>query len=176
MVTTNTLPSNRLLAPFPRLDALFRPLCEHIRRGDLAGFDAAISAGGSAFTKRMIFLPIERGRDLAIRNLFRKVFLAGGYDPPTAGMPPIRRTRIPIKEFVAAVRLKMKDGKGFPVVPPPKKTVISPKKIAKKEEKNKENDEKLTAARLRMEIDQVECYMANLIHKVSETSNTLWAL
>ncbi|KMU85561.1 COP9 signalosome complex subunit 12 [Coccidioides immitis H538.4] len=149
LVTTHTLPSKRLLAPFPRLEALFRPLCECIRKGDLPGFDAAIAAGGDAFTKRMIYLPLERGRDIAVRNLFRKVFIAGGFDPPTPGMPPIRRTRVPVMEFVAAIRLR----------------THSVGSLSKDDAKESEEEEKLTPNKLRAEIDQVECYLSNLIYK-----------
>jgi hypothetical protein len=108
MVTTHTLPSRQLLAPFPRLENLFRPLCQCIKQGNLVGFDAAMSAGADEFVKRRIYLPLERGRDLALRNLFRKVFLAGGYDEPKEGQPPVRRTRVPVVEFAAALRLGTK--------------------------------------------------------------------
>ncbi|KAL1988021.1 hypothetical protein VTN96DRAFT_1545 [Rasamsonia emersonii] len=108
IVTTHTLPSRKLLEPFPRLENLFRPLCQCIKRGDLVGFDAAMSAGADEFVKRRIYLPLERGRDLALRNLFRKVFLAGGYDEPKDGQPPIRRTRVPVAEFAAALRIGTK--------------------------------------------------------------------
>ncbi|KAI1912895.1 COP9 signalosome (CSN) subunit [Ophidiomyces ophidiicola] len=151
LVTAQTLPSKTLLAPFPRLEALFRPLCDCILKGDLAGFDAAIAAGGSAFTKRMIYLPLERGRDMAVRNLFRRVFLAGGFDPPISGLPPIRRTRVPVKEFVAAIRIKMS-----PAVPPPQ---------SGDKQNGEEHEDKLTPNKLRAEIDQVECYLSNLIYK-----------
>ncbi|EEP81756.1 COP9 signalosome complex subunit 12 [Uncinocarpus reesii 1704] len=151
LVTTRTLPSKRLLAPFPRLEQLFRPLCECIRKGDLAGFDAAISAGGAAFTKQMIYLPLERGRDIALRNLFRKVFIAGGFDPAPPGATPIRRTRVPVQEFLAAIRLKSNS------TPP------LPRKDGK--HNGEENSDKLTPVKLRAEIDQVECYLSNLIYK-----------
>ncbi|EFR04426.1 hypothetical protein MGYG_07433 [Nannizzia gypsea CBS 118893] len=105
IVNTNTLPSARLLSRFPRIEQLFGPLSTCIRKGDLAGVDAAMADSENEFVKRRIYLPIERGRDLAIRNLFRKVFIAGGYDPPVNGQPPIRRTRVPVKEFAAAMRL-----------------------------------------------------------------------
>ncbi|KAL1970604.1 hypothetical protein VTN77DRAFT_4248 [Rasamsonia byssochlamydoides] len=108
LVTTHTLPSRELLAPFPRLESLFRPLCQCIKQGNLVGFDAAMSAGADEFVKRRIYLPLERGRDLALRNLFRKVFLAGGYDEPKDGQPPIRRTRVPVVEFAAALRIGTK--------------------------------------------------------------------
>ncbi|KAK2736851.1 COP9 signalosome (CSN) subunit [Myotisia sp. PD_48] len=131
IVTNYTLPSSKLLARFPRLERLFRPLCLCIRRGDLAGFDAAMVAGEDEFAKRKIYLPLERGRDLAVRNLFRKVFLIGGYDPPVNGQPPIRRSRVPVTEFAAAIRLGTK----------------------KTEEKT------------RIDLDEVECYLSNMIFK-----------
>ncbi|EEA21623.1 COP9 signalosome (CSN) subunit [Talaromyces marneffei ATCC 18224] len=107
LVTTHRLPSKQLLAPFPRLERLLRPLCDCIRQGNLGGFDAAMSAGADEFVKRRIYLPLERGRDLALRNLFRKVFIAGGFEPAAANADsvPIRRTRIPLTEFAAALRI-----------------------------------------------------------------------
>lgn len=68
------------------------------------GFDAAMVAGEDQFIKRRIYLTLERGRNIALRNLFRKVFIAGGFDEPKEGQPPIRRTRVPVSEFAAALR------------------------------------------------------------------------
>ncbi|KAJ5084800.1 PCI/PINT associated module [Penicillium alfredii] len=130
LVTTHTLPSQRLLAPFPRLERLFRPLSNCIRKGDLVGFDAAMSAGEEEFVKRRIYLPLERGRDIALRNLFRKVFIAGGFEDPKDGGPPIRRTRIPVAEFAAALQIG-----------------------------NHATD------RSRVDIDEVECLLSNLVYK-----------
>ncbi|RAL17575.1 protein csn12 [Aspergillus homomorphus CBS 101889] len=130
LVTTHTLPSKKLLAPFPRLEKLYRPLCNCIKSGDLGGFDAAMSAGEEEFVKRRIYLPLERGRDIALRNLFRKVFIAGGFEEPKDGQPPIRRTRVPVAEFAAAVRI------------------------------GTHADE-----RSRVDIDEVECLLSNLIYK-----------
>ncbi|RAH45744.1 protein csn12 [Aspergillus brunneoviolaceus CBS 621.78] len=130
LVTTHTLPSKKLLAPFPRLEKLYRPLCNCIKKGDLGGFDAAMSAGEEEFVKRRIYLPLERGRDIALRNLFRKVFTAGGFEESKDGQPPIRRTRVPVAEFAAAVRI------------------------------GTHADE-----RSRVDIDEVECLLSNLIYK-----------
>ncbi|GFF98459.1 protein CSN12 homolog [Aspergillus udagawae] len=130
LVTTHTLPSQKLLAPFPRLEKLYRPLCECIRKGDLVGFDTAMSAGEEEFVKRRIYLPLERGRDIALRNLFRKVFIAGGFEESKDGQPPIRRTRIPVAEFAAALRI------------------------------GTHADD-----RSRVDIDEVECLLSNLIYK-----------
>ena len=130
LLTTHTLPTTDLLTPYPRLQTLFSPLGSCIRRGDLAGFDAALAAGEDEFVKRRIYLTLERGRDIALRNLLRKVFLAGGFEDATEGAAPLRKTRIPVEEFTAAIRLG-----------------------------SKTEDE-------RLENDEVECLLANMIYKV----------
>ena len=56
LLTTHTLPTTELLALYPRLEALFRPLCTCIKRGDLSGFDAALSLGEHEFVTRRIYL------------------------------------------------------------------------------------------------------------------------
>lgn len=131
LVTTHTLPSHRLLSQFPRLEAFFRPLSNCIRKGDLVGFDKAMAAGEEEFVKRRIYLPLERGRDIALRNLFRKVFIAGGFEESKDGQPPIRRTRVPVAEFAAALRIGTH-----------------------------------ATARTRVDTDEVECLLSNLIYKV----------
>ncbi|KAJ6119320.1 hypothetical protein N7523_003600 [Penicillium sp. IBT 18751x] len=130
LVTTHTLPSAQLLAPFPRLEKLFRPLSNCIRKGDLVGFDKAMSAGEEEFVKRRIYLPLERGRDIALRNLFRKVFIAGGFEEAKDGEASIRRTRVPVVEFAAALRIGTH-----------------------------------ATSRTRIDIDEVECLLSNLIYK-----------
>ncbi|KAI9841422.1 MAG: COP9 signalosome (CSN) subunit [Sclerophora amabilis] len=131
LLTTHTLPSASLLGPYPRLQTLFNPLSTCIRAGDLAGFDAALTAGEDEFVKRRIYLTLERGRDIALRNLLRKVFIAGGFDDPKDDQQvPVRRTRIPVTEFCAAVRVSSRAAPGE-----------------------------------RMENDEVECLIANMIYK-----------
>ncbi|KAI9829978.1 MAG: COP9 signalosome (CSN) subunit [Phylliscum demangeonii] len=120
--TSQTLPASTLLAPYAHLQALFGPYCASIRTGNLVGLDAALAAGEAEFIRRRIYLPLERGRDLAVRNLFRRVFLAGApetVDPDhdasetAAGgsrnvevdHDAARRTRIPLAELVAAMRM-----------------------------------------------------------------------
>ena len=59
-----------------------------------------------AFIKRRIFLTLERGRDVAMRNLLRKVFVVGGFEEPKEGdlvTAKVRRTRVPVAEFQAAI-------------------------------------------------------------------------
>ncbi|KAI0409905.1 PCI domain-containing protein [Xylaria palmicola] len=105
LLTTHTLPSAKLLEPFPRLQKLFTPLARAIKKSDLRAFDIALRAGEEEFIKRRVYLTLERGRDIVLRNLLRKVFMAGGFDEAKEGAAPMRRTRIPITEFTAAVQM-----------------------------------------------------------------------
>ena len=99
-----------------------------IKRGDLSGFDSALVAGEDEFVKRRIYLTLERGRDIALRNLLRKVFIAGGFEEAKdSTSAPVRRTRIPVAEFGAAISIGSKE---------------------------------------RMDNDEVECLLANMIYKV----------
>jgi len=109
LITTHTLPSENLLKPYPRLQKLFLPLCKCIKKGELHAFDLALQEGEDEFVERRIYLTLERGRDIALRNLLRKVFIAGGFMPATEGEKPVRRTRIPVAEFAAAISLGSKE-------------------------------------------------------------------
>ncbi|KAG0651630.1 COP9 signalosome 8 [Hyphodiscus hymeniophilus] len=109
LLTTHTLPTLNLLSPYPRLQDLFLPLSRCIKKGDLPGFDAALAAGEDEFVKRRIYLTLERGRDIALRNLLRKVFLASGFEESKDGAPPVRVTRIKIADFGAAISMGSKE-------------------------------------------------------------------
>ncbi|KAF2259569.1 hypothetical protein CC78DRAFT_475207 [Lojkania enalia] len=138
LITKHAIPTPALLSPFPLLQSIFAPLVSCIKRGDLSGFDAALVAGENQFVKRRIYLTLERGRDIAQRNLLRKVFLAGGYEELKEGQTEadrIRKTRIPLANFGAALRMGMgMDGDGSGQA---------------------------------LEDDEVECIVANMIYKVS---------
>ncbi|KAH7321388.1 hypothetical protein B0I35DRAFT_213530 [Stachybotrys elegans] len=104
LLTSHVLPTKALLEPYPRLQELFSPLAQCIKRGDLRAFDLALQKGEDEFVKRRIYLTLERGRDIALRNLLRKVFIAGGFDELKEGETvPVRRTRVPVAEFQAAI-------------------------------------------------------------------------
>ena len=105
LTRTGQLPTASLLAPYPRLTALFAPLAAAIRAASLSAFDDALLAGSRVFVRRRVYLALESCRLIVLRNLMRKVFLAGGLEPGKDGAPPARRTRIPIAEFLAAVRV-----------------------------------------------------------------------
>ena len=100
LLTSQLLPSPELLSPYPRLSHLFTPLVYAIRSGSLSNFDAALTEGEPEFVKRRIYLTLERGRDICLRNLLRKVYLASGLDEEGK-----RRTRIRVDEFGTAIRL-----------------------------------------------------------------------
>ena len=142
LLTSHKLPSQALLAPYPPLQALFTPITQSIRNADLAAFNAAMEAGEDEFVKRRIYLTLERGRDVILRNIFRKVFVAGGFDPPKEGednAAPARRTRVPVKEFAAALQMagaEVGDGDGG------------------------------------IDGDEVECLIANAIYKVCSISSS----
>jgi len=117
LLTNHRLPTRNLLAQSPNLSRLFTPICTAIKRADLHAFNAALEAGEDEFVKRRIYLTLERGRDIILRNLFRKVFTTGGFDPVKEDetAPSVRRTRIPIKEFAAALQVagaEVGDGEG----------------------------------------------------------------
>ena len=79
-----------------------------IRKGDLTGFDQALAQGEPELVRRRIFLTLERSRDIALRNLLRKVYMAAGYDELKEGQTEkdrIRRSRIPLANFAAALRM-----------------------------------------------------------------------
>ncbi|TAQ86388.1 hypothetical protein B7494_g5290 [Chlorociboria aeruginascens] len=125
--TQHAIKTVSLLSPYPRLQSLFLPLSRCIKKGDLSGFDAALLAGEDEFVKRRIYLTLERGRDIALRNLLRKVFIAGGFEEAKdAKSALVRKTRVPVTEFGAAISL---------------------------------------GSRERMENDEVECLIANMIYK-----------
>lgn len=106
LLTSHVLPTKALLEPFPRLQESFFPLAQCIRRGDLHGFDIALQSHEDVFVKRRIYLTLERGRDIALRNLLRKVFIAGGFEESKEGeAAAVRRTRVPVSEFRAAINM-----------------------------------------------------------------------
>ncbi|CAK7266960.1 COP9 signalosome (CSN) subunit [Sporothrix epigloea] len=110
LITSHALPSQQLLAPFPNLQKLFGPLSVCIRRGDLNAFSKVLQENEEIYIKLRIYLTLERGRDICLRNLFRKVFVAGGFEEATeAGKTPLRKTRVPLTNFTAGLWAKGQD-------------------------------------------------------------------
>lgn len=108
LITKHKIPTPSLLSEAPHLERTMGPLVTCIKRGDLTGFDRALAQGEPEFVKRRIFLTLERSRDIALRNLLRKVYLAAGFDELKEGQTEkdrIRRSRIPLAHFAAALRM-----------------------------------------------------------------------
>ena len=130
------LPNPALLAPHPTLSKMITPLFTAIRSGSLFAFDQALAAAEPELVHRRIYLTLERTRDICMRNLFRKTFLAAGWEEPkdaegNATGAKIRRTRIKIEEFEAAMRVAYKGSEDVII-----------------------------------DRDEVECFLANMIYKV----------
>ncbi|EHY58674.1 COP9 signalosome (CSN) subunit [Exophiala dermatitidis] len=135
VINHHQLPRRTLLSPHPTLSGILTPLFDAIRKGSLAGFEEALTSAEPELVKRRIYLTLERTRDLCLRNLFRKVFLAAGWEDtkdPTTGevTGKIRRTRIRVEEFEAGMRVGYKG-----------------------------------ATDVIIERDEVECFLANIIYK-----------
>ena len=124
ILTSRQLPSSNLLYRHPNLESLFSPIRTAILQGSLSSFDAALASSERILIKKRIYLPLERSRDLVLRNLYRRVFLAGGFEDTTKSdvttaattatttlaetdRSKVRRTRIPIIEFEAAMRISL---------------------------------------------------------------------
>ncbi|GAM83141.1 hypothetical protein ANO11243_011270 [Dothideomycetidae sp. 11243] len=97
LLVRHRLPTAKLLERYAGLQALYAPLCTAVRRGDLGAFDAALAKGEDLFVRRRVYLTLERGRDVCLRNLFRRVYLSGGFEGE------VRRSRFPIAEFRAGL-------------------------------------------------------------------------
>ena len=74
--------------------------------------------GREKFVKRRIFLTLERGRDIAMRNLLRKVYMAQGFEDLKEGQSEknrIRKSRIPLSHFALALRMGLGGGSRQPL-------------------------------------------------------------
>ncbi|KAF7322058.1 PCI domain-containing protein [Mycena kentingensis (nom. inval.)] len=93
------LPSEDLLARFPALANLFVPFISAIRAGDLAAFDDALAARETKLIELNLLLTLEKARELCLRVVFRRVWLAHE-----------KSTRIAIASFHAGLRLSSGPG------------------------------------------------------------------
>jgi len=70
------LPSRELLDKFPVLDDLYSPFIIAIRKGDMRTFDSALERFERRLVDLNLYLTMERARELCIRELFRRTFVA----------------------------------------------------------------------------------------------------
>jgi len=88
------LPSKELLNRFPVLDDLYSPFIVAIRAGNIKAYDSALMKFERRLVELNLWLTLERARELCIRGLFRRVWVASQ-----------RGTRIPISLFHASLNI-----------------------------------------------------------------------
>ncbi|KAI9103780.1 hypothetical protein DFS34DRAFT_605817 [Phlyctochytrium arcticum] len=91
---TGTLPSTALLDRYPAIKYLYGSFAEAIRKGDLQSFDENLSRLQRDLVDRGTYLTVERARGLTSRMLYKKIWIVND-----------RTTRIPISQFLTAMRL-----------------------------------------------------------------------
>lgn len=67
-----------MLGSFPRLEELYTPFATAFRTGDVALFDAQLSAGEKRLMERGTYLVVERAREGAVRGLMKKGWILEG--------------------------------------------------------------------------------------------------
>ncbi|TFK55408.1 hypothetical protein OE88DRAFT_1672014, partial [Heliocybe sulcata] len=88
------LPSKDLMGRFPSLDALYAPFIQAIRTGDIKSYDEALDKWERRLTELNLYLNLEKARELCIRGLFRRVWVASQ-----------KGTRIPISMFHCSLQI-----------------------------------------------------------------------
>ncbi|KAJ7668147.1 hypothetical protein B0H17DRAFT_950074 [Mycena rosella] len=88
------LPSDELLYRFPILADVFAPFIAAIRTGDIAAFDSALERRETRLIELNLLLTLEKARELCLRGLFRRVWVASA-----------KGTRIPLSMFHCALRI-----------------------------------------------------------------------
>ncbi|KAI0375941.1 hypothetical protein BV20DRAFT_932648 [Pilatotrama ljubarskyi] len=88
------LPSRELLERFPVLDDLYTPFITALRKGDIRSYDASLDRFERRLVDLNLYLTLEKARELCIRGLFRRVWIAAD-----------KSTRIPVSMFHAALQL-----------------------------------------------------------------------
>ncbi|CCM01740.1 uncharacterized protein FIBRA_03806 [Fibroporia radiculosa] len=88
------LPSRDMLDRFPVLDDLFSPFISAMRTGDIRAYDVALETFERRLVDLNLWLALERARELCLRGLFRRVWIASE-----------RGTRIPVSLFHSSLQI-----------------------------------------------------------------------
>lgn len=99
LMTRRIIPSVALLRQFPTLSALYTPAIVALRSGNVAAYDRALARNEAEFIRRRTYLTLERARELCVRSLFRKIYMAGG-----------NVTRIPVRRFMIGLNMGVREG------------------------------------------------------------------
>ncbi|CAG8447358.1 5393_t:CDS:10 [Acaulospora morrowiae] len=86
------LPSREILSRYPRLNKLYKPFVDAIRDGNVKNFDDALAKNEMKLVSQNTFLTVELAREIAMRVLFKKVYLINN-----------RESKIPLSKFHAAL-------------------------------------------------------------------------
>ncbi|KAJ4472841.1 hypothetical protein C8J55DRAFT_519790 [Lentinula edodes] len=92
------LPSDELMKRFPVLSEMYTPFVAAIRLGDIAAFDRALEEWESKLVDLSLMLTVERARELCLRGLFRRVWVASD-----------KNSRIPVSVFHCSLRISGMD-------------------------------------------------------------------
>ncbi|KAH9943186.1 COP9 signalosome complex subunit 12 [Epithele typhae] len=86
------LPSKELLKRFPVLEDLYTPFLTAIQTGDIQTYDATLDRFERRLVDLNLWLTLEKARELCIRGLFRRVWIAAD-----------KSARIPVSMFHVAL-------------------------------------------------------------------------
>ncbi|KAK4511528.1 uncharacterized protein ATC70_012743 [Mucor velutinosus] len=89
------LPTANLFKKFPRARQIYSQLATSIKMGDVKAFNVALTNSESMLIRQGTYFAIEKAESIAIRQLFRKVYLVSGCN-----------TRIPIQTFQKALEFE----------------------------------------------------------------------
>ncbi|KAI8337787.1 hypothetical protein BD560DRAFT_413111 [Blakeslea trispora] len=86
------LPTQNLFNKFPKIGQLYRDLAQSIQKGHVKAFNTALAQSEPLLIRQGTYFAMEKAESIAIRQLFRKVFVIMGFN-----------TRIPIGTFKQAL-------------------------------------------------------------------------
>ncbi|KAJ1969884.1 COP9 signalosome (CSN) subunit [Dimargaris xerosporica] len=87
------LPMQELLVRYPALGAVYQPLVTAFKTGNIKLFDEGLAQHEHLLLRQGTYLALEQARNIAIRTLFKKVYLVQG-----------KSTRLPFHQFQTALK------------------------------------------------------------------------
>lgn len=102
LASQKAVPSAAFLSRYPELYRLYYGVLSAIQHGNLKEFDEALEASEEDLVKKRVFLTLERGRQICLRNVLRKTW---------KNLDLEDNTRVPIEAFRVGIALRS----GLPV-------------------------------------------------------------
>ncbi|CAG8703498.1 27309_t:CDS:10 [Gigaspora margarita] len=97
-LTRGILPSPELLSRYPKIESLYKPFIDAIRDGNVKKFDDTLVKFELKLVAQNTFLTVELAREIAMRVLFKKVYLIN-----------IRESKVPLSKFQQALKYVGRD-------------------------------------------------------------------